>query len=196
MRVLLLNPLIIAVCVLAGSPAPARSQTHLTLLPESRVTLRGASTLHRFACTASGLQGAGTYADGRADATIRVQVADLDCGRTRMNDDLRATLHADDHPTITFVLEDVRIEEDALRLLTLRVTGRLSLAGATRSVVLLVEAARCTDGTYRATATAPLRMSTFALSPPTALLGLVRVNDRIDVAFDLVAVERPPAARR
>lgn len=189
MRALLLLVLLLA------APA-ARPQTHLALLPESRVTLRGSSTLHRFACTAAGVQGTGTHGEGASAATLTVRVADLDCGSRRMTDDLRATLRAEHHPTIVFTMAAARLVGGDAARFTLAVEGRLTLAGTTRPVSLTVEAARHPDGTYAATATVPLSVRAFALEPPSALLGLVRVHDRIDVDFHLRAQERAPAARR
>ncbi|MDX1545740.1 MAG: YceI family protein, partial [Rhodothermales bacterium] len=97
------------------------------------------------------------------------------------------------HPEIRFRLTGIVLEAPADGAdYRLRVSGRLALAGAERSVSLPVQAHRRADGTYRASGHLPLVMSDFGIDPPTAVLGLVRAHDRITVRFDLVAAARTP----
>lgn len=69
----------------------------------------------------------------------------------------------------------------------LEVAGTITVAGVARNVRTRVVGDRLADGHFRAAGAITLSMSEFDIDPPTALLGLVRTRDRINVRFDLVA---------
>lgn len=83
-------------------------------------------------------------------------------------------LHTRKHPTVRL---DGTLDGD-------RLTGRLTLAGQTREISLSVTFA---DG--RATGRVELQPSRWGVKPYKALMGALRVQDRVTVAFDL-PVER------
>lgn len=183
--------LLVALLTTLGAGA-ASDPLYLALMPESRLWIEGTTNVDAFACEAATVQGIGTF-DGIAAAEVAVPVAALDCGKRRMNEDLYAALRAEAHPEIRFRLTGVVLEAPMEGAdYRLRVSGRLALAGAERSVSLPVQARRRTDGTYRASGALAIRMTDFGIDPPTAVLGLVRAHDRITVRFDLVAAARAP----
>jgi polyisoprenoid-binding protein YceI len=112
-----------------------------------------------------------------------------------MNRDMYEALKASSHPEIGFLLDGVEVVDsnpdgDEYNL---RATGRLSLAGEERQVTLSVRGTNLPDGRLRATGAVDLLMSDFGITPPTALLGLVRARDQITVAFDLFGVREAVA---
>jgi polyisoprenoid-binding protein YceI len=125
-----------------------------------------------------------------AHALVLVPVASFDCGDKRMNRDFTAAMKAEAFPEISFelikaaVFETAKNEETSLKI---GITGRLSIAGTERTVALTISAWDLGDGRYRAQGHVPLRMSTFGVDPPSALLGLIKARDDILVRFDLVA---------
>ena len=107
-----------------------------------------------------------------------------------MNRDMQDALRADLYPNIEFWLERVEVSDAGAggNGYDLRATGWLNLAGAERSVTFEVRGSALPGGILRAQGALSLLMTDFGVTPPTALLGLVRAHDRITVAFDLYGV--------
>lgn len=119
---------------------------------------------------------------------LRVPVAAFRCGNRVMETDMRRALKADRHPDVAFVFRALRsgIEHDLDHGdYRASVTGDLTLAGVTRSIELRVSAERLSRTTFRLRAELPLRMTDFAVEPPSALFGAIRARDELLVHFDL-----------
>lgn len=185
MRTLIFSLLMLVLPVVSGSSdAPLQA----AVLSESRVAITGTSTLNRFECEAGSVQGTGRFENGRAEARVTVPVKAFDCGKSRMNHDLREAMKASKNPEIRFELTDVEhVESEPGKAGRLRVTGYLTIAGETRTVAFEASAERREGGKYRARGRSELRMSDFGVTPPTALAGLIRAHDQIVVHFDLLA---------
>ena len=204
--------LLTSLLMLAAMPLAA--QDRVILLPESEVQIDGTSTVDDFTCRAATVRGSGALAGGErtlvkkaaladdtdtdADVRIRVPVATFDCGRRRMNTDLYRALQADAHPFIEYELASAELIDEprtAAGPYRLRAAGRLTIAGTTRAVEVVLEGERLPDGRVQARGQLPLQMSAFGIEPPTALLGLVRAHDDITVRFRLVAAPADEQAR-
>ncbi len=181
-----------------GSTPAAPAQVRVTLHPDSRIAISGTSSVSSFTCTASHVEGSSLFQPGaaRVNATVTVPVDAFDCRNGRMSRDLYDALQGDDHPHIRFTLDTVELATEMGNTETypLLASGRLTIAGSTQPVVLHVEGKKRPDGTYRATGDLTLQMTTFGITPPTALMGLIKVHDRITVRFDLVAAVRAPGS--
>ena len=118
-----------------------------------------------------------------------VPISAFRCGNPVMERDMRHALAADRYPQIEFVFKELRgvIEHDIDRnVYEATVAGELSMAGARRSIELQVVAQRVGRDKFRIQAELPLRMTDFGVTPPTALLGIVKARDALVVRFDLL----------
>jgi len=173
----------------------------LELLDESEFWIRGTSSVNTFTCTVDSVRGEGPMPAGRASvsaaaftaegaARLAVPVERFDCGKEQMSKDLKETLGADDHPTIRFRLHEVEktISPDTVGGWT-RVTalGYLTVSGTERLVRVSARGREVSDGMFRLQGCKPITMTYFGVEPPTKFLGLVKVHDRIEVHFDLLA---------
>lgn len=192
MKSLMLIILTLAVPMFAGT---ADAQLKASVLPDSRLVIEGRSTVSGFECDARTLKGSGTFQNGQAGAKLVVPVSSFDCGMSRMNRDFHEAMDADDHPEIVFELADVEATGRLEHGSHLIVKGRLSIAGTTREVRIQAQAEQVYEGLYRVRGERELFMTDFGIEPPTALAGLVRTQDRINVRFDLLAATTEPAHR-
>jgi len=69
--------------------------------------------------------------------------------------------------------------------LTVEATGKLSVAGAERSVSMTVKTERLPDGTRRARGTVPIRMTDFGIVPPRPWFGVLRTADKVLIQFEI-----------
>ena len=90
------------------------------------------------------------------------------------------------YPTISFESDRVAVQQRTAGILTLRVDGRLTLHGVTKTVTVPV-AVRLNGSRMTATGEATVRQSDFGIRPVSAGGGTVRVKDEVDVMFSVVA---------
>jgi hypothetical protein len=164
---------------------------------QSRLWITGASNIRRFTCRASGLSGrvalrAQAARDpiiaGRnmADSpSLSVPVARLDCGIGTMNRHLRETIRAAEFPTVNFRL-DTYAADVASSAPTVRIVGRVTVAGVERPLALSARLATDTLGTLHVQGAYAIRMTDFGVRPPRRFGGLLTVHDRVTVHFDVV----------
>lgn len=131
-------------------------------------------------------------ADVNAIVRVAVPVKSLKGDSPGMERDMRASLKANEFPTISFVLNQVSSIEPAGGAdahgqpgLKVRGVGDLTVAGATRRTSIVATVTRSAAGTFAAHAQVTLLMSDFGITPPTALFGLIKAGNTITVAFDL-----------
>lgn len=124
--------------------------------------------------------------------TVGIKVDGFECGRSRMNRDLKEALNSDEFPEITFTLRNataLTIPENIEDGFELEVEGSLTVAGVTREITFQSQGYYMSDGRIRAIGSKSIKMSDFNVEPPTALLGLVKAEDELNVRFDLIGVE-------
>ena len=208
MKHILLTSLVLLTSI--GSVAPAQSITRvhnvvmplrLAVRPDSRLWLEGSSNVRDWRCEATSLDASvdiddGIHAVGSTAARVRgVQVRvpthALTCGRSQMDHIMYKALHVDDAPECRQIVGRFDVVSTAAGARpTLVMQGTLRIAGRERVVRMPVELEEQPDGSVRAKGALPILMTDYGISPPTALFGVVRTEDRIVVKFDLL-VDRP-----
>ena len=152
---------------------------------DSRVWIEGTSTVNSFTCESESVEGSGLLSGSRT-AAVEVRVDTLDCGNSRMNKDLRKALQAKEYPIIRFDVSRVDAEDIGSETFGIQTTGSIAIAGVTQPFDLSLEGIREPSGAIRITGSTALKLSSFGIEPPTAMLGLVKVHDRVVIHFDLV----------
>lgn len=132
-------------------------------------------------------------ADTEPSVQLRVPVTSLKSGNEGMESDMRAALKAMQHPLIEYRLTAVQAAElvppedgEPAFLVRLNTTGELTLAGEQREIDMTVIARRLDDGRFSLLGRKRLKMTDFKINPPSALFGLIRAEDTVEVVFDLV----------
>lgn len=184
--------LLIAGAALVAAPAAAAPVNYVPAASE--VWVEGTSTLHDWRVAGEAIHGEvrvdpedllqGSTLAGRAAARVSVPVKGLKSGKPKMDALMYQALEAEDHPSITYELDEVRWlsrQDDGGHLL--EVKGRLAMAGETRPVTLRATARIVDGGGLLIEGSTPLRMTSFGIDPPTALLGTIKTGDEVRVGF-------------
>ena len=105
----------------------------------------------------------------------------FDCGNNMMNKDFLEMLDSDNHPYITFQLKEVVVnpkQKDEIYAF-----ASITLAGKTKlySIPLTLKKIE----SIKAVGCLSIKLTDFELEPPKKVLGLIVVNDEIDINFDL-----------
>jgi len=188
----------------ADSLSPTVMPVRLTVRPDSRLWLEGSSNVRDWRCDATTLDAAidlddeGSYADASSIARlrrveVRVPTHALTCGRSQMDNIMYKALHVDDEPECREIVGrfDV-IAQSGEGDRSLVMQGTLRIAGRENVVRVPVELQQLRDGSLRAQGALPILMTDYGITPPTALFGVLRTENRIVVKFDLL-VDRPAA---
>jgi len=124
---------------------------------------------------------------------MRIPIRSLNCGNHMMNKDLFAALKADQYPNIVIEplsLDMPQLPHDFETWVGLTAKAQVSLAGVTKSILLPVSVCRLTDDRWKIRSCKTLCMLDFGIDPPTAMAGMIKVSDEIDIHFDFVVRSR------
>jgi polyisoprenoid-binding protein YceI len=157
----------------------------------SRVWVEGSSTARGYRCESTQVQGsaAATTIDLSAlrsvpRAEITIPVSTLDCRNGTMNGHMRNALKAQQHPAIRFQASSVTLSPGASGS-AVRMAGNLTIAGVTRPAT--VEGTAVNEaGQLRLRGTHSFSMRDFDVTPPTLMMGTMRVHAPVTVGFDVV----------
>lgn len=185
-------PLLLAISGTFNGP-----KEHITPLDESRIWIEGRSNVDSFTCVAGEFLGEAWYDPNSGEETgsplsleIQIPVETLNCGRNRMNRDLYEALQGDKHESIRFEYLQADLLEKTVRLdtpLRLQVQGLLTVAGTKREITFEAEGQLLGNGIVMVKGSKQIRMTDYNVTPPTALLGLVKAQDELTVHFDILA---------
>lgn len=194
--------LALAAAMALAAPASAQQATSaFALEPASRLWLAGTTNVRGWTCSARALTGA-IDVDSTEDATVKgvpdddgdsddaltvgFPVSLLDCGRGAMTRSLQSALKAGRFPEIRFRLAGSSIHALGRDSVEVVARGRLSMAGESKPIVVKADVTRLPDGRFHVVGQKTLSMTAFGITPPTALLGLVKAADRVVVHFDVI----------
>jgi hypothetical protein len=187
---------------LTGSPTREhiREQRTVNLLvhPDSQVAIEGSSNLKAIRCEAASVRFPSSL---QADfdpqlallrlhqGKILLDVAALDCGARVINQDMRETLKAEEFPQIAMDILSVQLPSGQTDLSqpwqTCKAETRVRMAGVTRSEPFVFQGKRLGPGHYRVTGSHEIRLSNYCLEAPSAMMGLIKVDDCFLIQLDL-----------
>lgn len=196
----------LVVCILLISVGEVFSfQSAYVAIDDSRLWFEGSSNVNEFECNAANYSGEASlpgYEDPSSllnmnnellSVKVEIEVDSIDCGKRKMNSDLREALKADSFPEITFLFEEAELLSEPQSIddaFEVQVYGQLTVAGNTREISFTSEAYYQSRQRVRATGQTTIKMTDFGVEPPTALMGLIRADDELTVNFDLIATPR------
>ena len=191
--------------LLASSIAPTPPLSY-RILQDSKLFLEGTTNVNAFVCRCACVQSLPelqfemevkeeSHKAVFDQARLSIRTTDLDCGNRNMNKDLHEALKASQYPSITIAIQEAGLHAGAAlsgghEWANIAARARLTVAGVERTALLQVKARQTGPDTYRFLSQYAIKMTDFNIAPPTAMLGLIKVNDEIEIHFDLsVAVE-------
>lgn len=182
-----------------GAPMPVS-------LMSGRVSIAGTSNIHPYTATTTDvrimrLQLAGGVADadwadllkpGAIEAfDISIPAATLSSPKDGIDKTMHKALKVEQYPEITFRLSRV---EGMPSPGTFRAIGVLRIAGVDRDVTLKLKTQE-SGSTLTVNGDVQLLMTDFGVTPPKAMLGMLKTNPKVTVSFETVlALAHAPAA--
>ena len=116
-----------------------------------------------------------------SQARLRLQNTCFDCGGRGINRDFRELLKTAEYPRVGLELLYAEIPDQLVD--PVQVGLRITLAGVSRDfhteLICDMDPDLCIYGDF------PIQLSDFDLEPPSKALGMIRVNDRVEVRLNL-----------
>ncbi len=188
--------------VLAAGAAYAanvpETASRITLAQASRLTLKGKSTMHDFASTATRMQlaielaetlppGDSVLARLAAPGAVKsivltIPVEGMKSEKDGLDKNMYKALKAATNPNIVFRL---RSADTGATPSEFRVEGDLEVAGQRQPIEMIVRASECPEGIVLEGSKA-LLMSSYGIKPPSMFLGTLKTNDQVVIDFRLV----------
>jgi hypothetical protein len=191
--------LAVALFTQASTAAQGEQSPASTLkLISSRVTLAGTSNIHPYTASttaaravrvqvARGVLGEGGITDailkpgGLEVFEITIPAATLSSPKEGLDKNMHKALRVAEHPDIAFRLLRLEAADSA----GLRGIGILKIAGVEREVTLALKARRA-EATVIVTGEVQLLMTDFGITPPKAMLGMLKTDPKVTVTFETV----------
>jgi polyisoprenoid-binding protein YceI len=124
---------------------------------------------------------------------VEIPVRAIKSGEKLMDTKTYETFDVEKNPNITFKLLEVNSLNVDGSQVSVTVTGNLTMAGVTRKISLKSAGVSSKAGTIEFKGSVQLKMTDFKMSPPTAMMGLMKVGDAITLKYD-VCFENPQLA--
>jgi polyisoprenoid-binding protein YceI len=169
------------------------AQSRLVLQPGSTVTVSGTSNVHDWEMTTTNPTSFAEFkvlTDGKPEVlqalNFRLQKSTLKSDKSGLEKRALEALKADKNPEISFQSSSpAQVKQNGDKMI-ITTQGRLSIAGVTKVVDVSAE---CTNGngdTLVCKGEKKLKMTDFNVTPPTMMLGALKVTDDITISYTMI----------
>jgi polyisoprenoid-binding protein YceI len=171
----------------AFSVVSAQAQHHFTVQDNSKLSVAGTSTLHDWESDATKLSGTAHFVlndrniTAIEDLTLTVGVKSIESGKSGMDKKTYDALNANKYPNITYTFKDLKSVSGN----KVTAAGTLEIAGKKKTVEFPVTYQVNADNSVNFKGEVDLKMTSFDIEPPSALLGTVTAGDDIKIKFDV-----------
>jgi hypothetical protein len=180
---------------------------------ESRVELLGTSNLHDWTMDGTVIEG---YVDvnetcrlnprvqelsglegvmASVKTHVEIPVSSLKSGHGGMDRNAYKALNSEQYPRIVYNLDRISLRTQPRppqMTATFDTVGRLSVAGATRTIPMTVTAEPLDDKQFQVSGEITIKMTDFRVRPPTALFGALRTGDVLTIRFTWMLDRKTP----
>ena len=182
---LLISLLALAATITFGVAANAERYAPAT---GSTVKVEGSSTIHAWTMQGSTIKGEISAPtpdnwNAPAKAVVSIPVTSIKSEHAKMDKLMAEALKANANPEIRYEMLEATPASNNANAFVLKTRGKLTIAGVTKEIAMDVQGTRNPDGRYTLTGTAPIKMTSFGIKPPTAMMGTIKTGDDVKVTF-------------
>ena len=162
---------------------------------QSQLIVNGETNVNTFACTnTQRLPSYEAIVCGNSttgfieflQASLRIPVVEMDCGGKGINSDFREMMDADHYPGIILELWELQQTGSKSTYSSQYLASTsITLKNTKRAVKIPVRISKLGNGKFRVEGKVTLDLSDFDIKPPSPLMGLIKVSDKIEIQFEL-----------
>jgi hypothetical protein len=174
-----------------GTPGPVAERW--IIQKNSNLCIEGKTNINSFRCDITEYLQPDTiyfFKDGQTTKPIPIRgglainIKRFDCHQKFITNDLRKTLKADEQPTLKIDLLNIGYYNGNMN--NIKGWVNIARAGVTKTAEVDYAVRNGEPGYLELTGTRKLRFSDFGLKPPQKLAGLIKVEEELNVRFQLV----------
>ena len=195
-----------AIAISLGATVRAEGVARFESIPDkSKVVVDGTSTLHDWTVKSNNISGhlefnfdlpsdappeqirQAIVANPKAEVDVTIKVKSLKSDDKALDKKMYEAMKADKHPSITYRLTKLELAKDTHAEQThfdVQTTGELTIAGTTREFHMPMVLEVVDSQRVRISGTTSMKMTTFKVTPPKAMMGMIKSGDKIRVAFE------------
>lgn len=174
---------------LAFSALNLSAQTNSYQSENSSIKVSGSSNLHDWVMKNDDPNASAVFTlkNGKLSdmnaLTFSMKVQDLKSDENLLNSRAYKALDTETYSTINFKMSSSSINSISGGHYTIKVNGKLQIAGVTKNVVLYADAIQNSDKTISCTGAEKIKMRDYGVKPPSFMLGLLKVTDEVIIAY-------------
>ncbi|MEZ4944926.1 MAG: YceI family protein [Cyclobacteriaceae bacterium] len=180
----IISLLLIITFLMVIDPVQAQTPYHLK---SEKITIAGSSSLHDWVSEVTTVEWSGSLklVDGQltdvASVRVKIPVTSIKSDNGRIMDGKTYdAFNSEKYPTITYQMSEATLSGDVIKA-----TGTLTMAGASKVISLDVKASVISAGDVQLTGSYTLNMRDYKMTPPTAVMGTIKVGEEVTINFDL-----------
>lgn len=156
-----------------------------------KMIIHGTSTLHDWKCPTNKMKAKGdiTLAGSELQAVnsiwVEADALSIKSDKEDMDDKIYEALKTEEFKNITFNMTKVKSMTKKGAEWVLETSGKLTIAGKTNEVDMTVKATVDASGNVTFKGEKKLLMTAFGMTPPKAMLGMIKAGDEIKLDFTL-----------
>ncbi len=168
-----------------------------SIVKPSKLFLKGTTNVNKFTCDCEDQfvfqeleVETGDVASRFQNARLGMTTRKFNCRNGKMDRDLQKALLAEQHPKIIIDLLEAQHKQGDLKnsesgWFDVEARVNLTITGVTKEKRIKAQARRISDNQFALKGSEAIQMTEFGIDPPTAMFGLIKVNDLITFHFDL-----------
>lgn len=151
------------------------------------MTILGTTNVHNFESKVTQASGELIINSSKQVQTmvVEIPVKGIKSKEKLMDTKTYEAFNADKYPTITFKLTDASSLQVNGSDISITAVGNLTIAGVTRKVALKSVGKMIKPGVYEFKGSYSLKMTDFKMTPPTAMMGMMKVGDAITLRYSV-----------
>ena len=187
--------IVLLIALVAGKLASQSLVHRLIVLPSSTLHINGTTNINSYECAIAKYTGNDTlelHEGGRkirpvfVKGAVALDASSCDCGIPLMTSDFRKAINAKEHPSI--IIDFISFErmpvygnlQDQFKGIL-----KISIAGVTKVFEVNCSINVTQAGVIHLVGTREFNFEDFNITPPTRMLGAIRVNQSLTVSFHL-----------
>lgn len=177
-----------------GSYAQNREYNCLSLGIDSEVSIEGAANIGSFKCFTQPLSREKPVSSCFLKTAERIEISQVEfeipidgigCGNPLVVRDLREVLDSHTHPNIVFDLHELVAYDVNGKFYKGKVTASTVVKGVKHDISIPVEVDEFSPNHFKVSGQTPIMLSWYGIDTPSKFFGLLTLDDRIDVCFEL-----------
>ena len=153
----------------------------------STMTILGTTNVHDFETKVTQISGELVINSSKKveSMSVLVPVKSIKSKEKLMDTKTYEAFIAEKNPNISFRLVDANSLKINGQDIEVTVIGNLTMAGITRKITFKSSGKNTKAGVFEFKGTIPLKMTDFKMSPPTAMMGMMKVGDGVTLKYDI-----------